>query len=746
MEKKLVIVESPAKANTIEKYLGKEFRVMSSVGHIRDLATTGPGGLGVDVENEFTPNYRTIRGKGKVLKELRKAVKEADAVYLATDPDREGEAISWHLYDSLKLGEKETMKVYRVVFHEITKSVILKAINNPREINYDLVRSQESRRILDRIIGFKLSKLLQTKIGSKSAGRVQSVALKLIVDREREIEAFIPEEYWTIEGLFNKNNIDFDGYLIKKGNDKISISNEDEANAILNDLTDSYIIEGIEKNVKNKYPKPPFITSTLQQEASTKLYFNSRKTMSVAQKLYEGIEVNGSPLGLITYMRTDSVRLSDEFVSAAKMYISNNFGKDYLGTGSKKEKKSKNAQDAHEGIRPTDVTMTPESMKKFLTKEQYKLYKLIWSRAVASMMHPAQVFHTVLNIQNNDYVFKGTGQTMKFDGYLKVYGDYEQTKVTILPDLNKGEKVNDKKIEKIQHFTQPKARYSEAKLIKEMEELGIGRPSTYSATMETLRNRHYVTVEQKKFHPTEQGIITIDKLVEFFTNIINVTYTAEMEETLDQIAKGDKVWHKELKTFYDLFIPLVDYAKENMEKIPPRETGENCPECGEPLVFRQSRYGEFVGCSGYPECKYIKKEDEEEPVKTDVTCPKCEEGVFVERVAKRGRNKGNKFFACSNYPKCKNAVSNQPTHEVCTDCGNILTEKDGEVICENKKCVRNKKETTKEETTTKKTSTNKGTAKKTSTKKKTTTKATKKKTTTKKKVTENKVKDEVETK
>lgn len=687
MGKKLVIVESPAKAHTIEKYLGTDFTVLSSVGHIRDLAKSGPGGLGVDVENNFQPKYTVIKGKKKVITQLKKAAKEAEEIYLATDPDREGEAISWHLYDALNLDKENDKRIYRVVFHEITKSAVVNAIKNPRDINQDLVKSQESRRILDRIIGFKLSKLLQSKIKSKSAGRVQSVALKLIVDREREIQSFVQEEYYTIDAQFEKEEQQFDANLFAKDNKNIKVNNEEEANKILAALDKEYLVHKIDKRKRSKNPKQPFITSSLQQEASNKLYFNAKKTMINAQKLYEGIDIDNEPVGLITYMRSDSVRYSEEFIKATKLYITDNYGEKYAIVDPK-FKKNKNAQDAHEAIRPTDITRTPKSIKRYLTPEMYKLYKLIYTRAIASLMTPAVVNQTSIVINNNGYSFKATGQEIAFDGYLKVYKDYEETKNTLLPSLSENERLNLVEINKNQHFTQPPARFTEAKLIKEMEDKGIGRPSTYAITMETLKARAYVVIQEKRFVPTEQGIITSDKLQEFFNNIINISYTKNLEEDLDLIAQGEKVWHEELREFYDLFIPILEHAQENMEKIPPKLLDEYCPDCGEQLVERRGRYGEFIGCSGYPDCKYIKKENkEEEDLKQlDITCPKCHEGKFVERITKKGRYKGKRFYACSNFPKCKNMVINTPIDEVCPDCGNILSTDNEKILCENKEC------------------------------------------------------------
>ncbi|MCL1991307.1 MAG: type I DNA topoisomerase [Defluviitaleaceae bacterium] len=684
MSKKLVIVESPAKAKTIENYLGKDYVVLSSVGHIRDLATTGPGGLGVDVENQFAANYKNATGKSKVIKELKHAAKNAEFVYLATDPDREGEAISWHLADVL---EVDVDLKNRVVFNEITKNAVVDAFKAPRKIDMDLVRSQESRRIVDRIIGFKLSKLLQNKIKSKSAGRVQSVALRLIVEKEREIQAFISEEYWHIHGIFGAAHAQIEAELTKFEGKKLAIANEAEAMTHVHALAAPYVIDKIEKKNRKKSPKPPFITSTLQQEASSKLGFNARKTMSTAQKLYEGVSVGGEAVGLITYMRTDSTRLSDLFVGEAKDFIGQQYGETFVGKGTGAGKKSKNAQEAHEAIRPSSVMRTPESVKSHLKPDEFKLYKLIWERAVASLMADAMVEATSIDITSGAYNFRANGQILVFDGYLKVYS-FENTKNEMLPtDLTEGMEVMNQSMTPTQHFTQPPARYSEARLIREMEELGIGRPSTYAQTMDTLKARGYVNLEERRFKPTEQGILTSDKLEEFFSNLINVEYTAKMEDDLDEIARGEKVWHVELKDFYDRFIPLVEHATENMEKIAPKEVGEDCPDCGHPLVVRRGRYGEFVACSNYPACTHIKKDATEgvtEDTGTGVTCPKCQEGEVVLKRSKRGRI----FYGCNQYPKCDQAYWNKPIDQTCPHCKGLLVlkGKDEKITCPNKAC------------------------------------------------------------
>ena len=646
--KNLVIVESPSKSKTIEKYLGKDYKVLSSKGHIRDLATKGKYGLGVDIENDFLPTYEIIKGKKKMVTDLKKEVKSSDKVYLATDPDREGEAISWHLKEELNIKDSD---YERVVFNEITKDTVINAFNHTRKIDDNLVRSQESRRILDRIIGFRLSKLMQAKTGGKSAGRVQSVALKLIVDREREIQNFVTEEYWTITAKFN----DFEAELEKYKEKVIELHNELEAEEVLNKLSNTFKIEDVNTKEKKKQAKPPFITSTLQQEASTKLNFTSKKTMSIAQKLYEGIDLENETVGLITYMRTDSIRLSDEYVKNAYKYIETKYGKEYLGS-IKKTKKTENVQDAHEAIRPTSVNRTPESVKKYLTSDEFKLYSMIYKRALASLMKDAKQEQTSVILDNNNYKFKATGSVIVFDGYLKVYADYEDSIDKILPPFNtyKSNVLVSNAIEKDQHFTKPKPRYTEAKLIKEMEELGIGRPSTYAKTMETIVERGYVKIEDKKFAPTDIGIETTDKLQEYFSDLINVKYTAKMEDDLDKIAEGKMVWNNLLNEFYEEFEPMLNKAFDNMEKKKELETGENCPECNSPLVIRNGKYGKFTACSNYPKCKYIKKE--EKKIVEICKCKECD-GTIIEKRTKKGKI----FYGCSNYPKCKYATWNKPT-------------------------------------------------------------------------------------
>lgn len=668
MTKKLVIVESPSKSKTIEKYLGGDYKVVSSLGHIRDLSTSGKYGFGVDLEDNFKPDYKIIKGKKKLVTELKKQIKDSDFVYLATDPDREGEAISWHLYDTLGLKDTD---YERIVFNEITKDVILNSFSKARKIDDDLVKSQETRRILDRIIGFRLSKLMQSKTEGKSAGRVQSVALKLIVDKEREIQAFNIEKYYEIDAYFK----DFEAKLETYKNKKIEIKEESHAKDILNSLNKDFIIEAIDKKKKEKKSKFPFTTSTLQQEASNKLNFTSKKTMSVAQKLYEGISLKDETVGLITYMRTDSIRMSDEFVKNTYGFIKANYGENYIGYV-KTTKKTENVQDAHEAIRPTSINRRPEDIKEYLSNDEYKLYHLIYYRALASLMKNATVEATSVTLLNNDYRFKTTGQILIFDGYLKVYAKYEDSKDKILPSLTENNTIIAEKVEYSEHETKPPARYTESKLIKEMEELGIGRPSTYAKTIDTLKERAYVTVEDKKFIPTDIGIEITDKLQEFFKDIINVEYTKEMEDDLDKIAEGDLTWYKLLDRFYQDFEPKVEVAFKNMEKKAPTETGELCPNCNSPLVYKQSRYGKFIACSNYPECKYIKTEKAEKPVVEIMDCPHCD-GKIVEKTTRKGKV----FYGCNNYPKCKTATWDKPTGELCPNCHELLVESKTGIKC-----------------------------------------------------------------
>ena len=670
MSKNLVIVESPSKTKPIEKYLGSDYKVLSSKGHVRDLSTRGKYGFGVDIDNDFKPDYITMKGKKSVIDELKKEAKKVKHVYLATDPDREGEAISWHLKDVLGLKDSD---YDRVVFNEITKGAVNEAFKTPRKIDNDLVNSQETRRILDRIIGFRLSRLIQSKTDGSSAGRVQSVALKLIVDREREIEAFNPEEYWTIKAIFPE----FEAELFNYNHKDFKISNEIEANEVLDNLSKSFEIESVDKKTRSKQSKPVYTTSTMQQDASNKLNFNARKTMQIAQRLYEGIELEDDTVGLITYMRTDSIRLSNDFISSTYKYIESKYGKEYIGHV-KTSKKTENVQDAHEGIRPTSIERTPEKVKPFLSNDEFKLYRMIYYRALASLMKNATTINTTVILDNSNYQFKATGQVIDFDGYLKVYKDYEDSKDKILPPFEtyKSKVLVSKNIEKEQHFTNPPSRYTEAKLIKEMEELGIGRPSTYATTMDIIKKRGYANLVEKKFIPTETGIEITDKLQEFFSHLINVKYTADMETDLDKIALGSIDYIKVLKDFYNDFEPSVKEAFDSMPKKEAEKTGEDCPECGNPLVIRKGKYGEFTACSNYPKCKYIKQEPKEIIEVCD--CPKCD-GKIIEKKSRRGKI----FYGCNNYPKCKEAYWDKPTGDKCPECGSMLTQKKDVIKCSN---------------------------------------------------------------
>ena len=672
--KNLVIVESPSKSKTIEKYLGGDYHVVSSKGHIRDLATSGKGGLGIDVENDFEPTYKVSSDKRAVVKELKDLAKKSDHVYLASDPDREGEAIAWHLPNVLDLNMEEEN---RIIFNEITKHAVVEAFEHPRTIDQDLVKSQEARRMLDRIIGFKLSKLLQSKIKSKSAGRVQSVALRLIVERENEIRAFKSEEYWTLAANIEKDGKMFSASLNKIDGKKADLKTQEEVNAVIERCCHDFIVSSIEKKVRKKEARMPFITSTLQQEASTKLGFGAKKTMQIAQKLYEGLPLAGGVSeGLISYMRTDSTRLSDQFVKDAESYIEETYGKDYKGRA--RQKNSENAQDAHEAIRPTSILNTPARVKEYLTNDQYKLYKLIYARTLASLMAPSK--SNVVNVQivSDGCEFSANGSILTFDGYLKIYSDYETVKDEMLPIMEEQETLKDVELEGKQHFTEPPLRYSEARLIKDLEEKGIGRPSTYAIIIDTLQARGYVSLERpsegsktKVFIPSEQGELTDTKLQEFFSGIINVSYTANMEHHLDEIAAGERNNIEEVRTFYNEFEPLLQNAYENMEKKELERTGEKCPDCGNDLVYRIGRFGKFISCINFPECRYTKGEDEDENAVEEV-CPKC----GSKMVTKKGRY--GSFLACSNYPECKYIKSNktkeepEPTGEMCPDCGHEL--------------------------------------------------------------------------
>ncbi|MCQ2802456.1 MAG: type I DNA topoisomerase [Bacilli bacterium] len=658
---KLVIVESPAKCNTIQRYLGEEYVVKASLGHIRDLSTRGRGGLGVDVDNEFAPIYIINKDKQKVVKELKDLARKADEVILATDPDREGEAIAWHLAQVLNLNI-ETNK--RLEFHEITRESITNALANPRTIDLNLVSSQEARRILDRIIGFKLSALVNRKIHSKSAGRVQSATLKLIVDHDDEINSFVPQEYYEIltEAKLD-NEIIKVNYVSDKAGNK-DINSQKEADKIINSLGNTFKVISIDRSVKSVESKPPFKTSTLQQEAFAKLHFSTAKTASVSQSLYEGIQINGEHTGLITYIRTDDTRLSSTYVEKATAYIKETFGQDFIGT-IKKGKISVLAQEAHEAIRPTSNHRTPESIRQYLSPDQYNLYKLIYRRAIASLMKAKKQEVLSINLENNGYIFKLNFNRTIFPGYELLY-KYDEEEQTIFPSIN----VNDtfELVSKTaeQKFTVPPARYSEAKVVSLMEEIGIGRPSTYASTIATLKKRKYVSEDKGLFTSTEQGTKTSIVLNKYFPEIVDAKYTADMESKLDSIQEGKTTSTEILTKFYKPFTKMVEdgYVRMYADELVP--TGEMCPKCGHPLVYKEGKNGKFIACSNYPDCTYVKKEAKE-VVYTGENCPECGKPL-VERI-----KNGKKFIACSGYPKCKYHVSlakqNEPEYvKKCPDC------------------------------------------------------------------------------
>ncbi|NUM25713.1 MAG: type I DNA topoisomerase [Candidatus Buchananbacteria bacterium] len=734
--KNLVIVESPTKAKTISKFLGSDYKIESSFGHIRDLPKSK---LGVDIENNFDPQYVIPVKSKKRATELKKLADKAQNIYFATDEDREGEAISWHLVNIFKTPKN---KIKRIVFHEITEDAIKEALKNPRELDLHLVDAQQARRVLDRLVGYQLSPFLWKKVArGLSAGRVQSVAVRLIVEREREIQAFNAQEYWSIESIFNANNQNFESKLNKiddKVIDKLEISNEEQANKILKDLEQAtYVIEKVEKKQTKKKALPPFTTSTLQQAANSRLGFSAKQTMMLAQQLYEGIELGSEgSVGLITYMRTDSLNLATKFLDEAAEYITTQLGKQYHAGIKKYSAKSKLAQEAHEAIRPTLAKNDPASVRPYLNDRQFKLYQLIWQRAISSQMAEAVMDNTTVDIkaQKTPYTFRSTGSIIKFDGFLKIYPT--STKENILPDISENQTVNLVELKPLQHFTQPPARYTEAALVKALEEYGIGRPSTYAPTISTVQERGYVEKEEKKLKPTEMAFLVNDLLVEHFPKIVDYQFTAHMEDDLDEVAEGKKEWQPVIKNFWEPFKENLDkkdseltkkelteqasdevcdkcgkpmvikvgrYGKflactgypeckntkpldgETGEPQGPVETGEKCPECEHPLVKRKGRYGEFVGCSNYPKCKYIKKE----AAQTFGTCPACGKGKIVGKRSRRGF-----FYACDQYPDCKNALWGKPyieegqsEPEKCPDCGSILVHGPKDSIkCSSREC------------------------------------------------------------
>lgn len=669
MGQKLVIVESPAKAKTIAKYLGKNYIVEASMGHVRDLPKSQ---LGVDTENNYNPKYITIRGKGDLIDKLKKAAKKSEKVYLATDPDREGEAISWHLAQILNIDQKDKC---RIVFNEITKNAVKNAIKVPRAINVNLVDAQQARRILDRLVGYEISPVLWKKIKwGLSAGRVQSVALKIICDRENEINEFVPKEYWSIESKLNKqgDKKSFTVKLTTKNNKKIEINNEDESRVIIKELEKgSFTVSKIKKSQKTKNPLPPFTTSTLQQEAYRKLNFATKKTMSVAQQLYEGVDVKGhGSLGLITYMRTDSVRISDEAQNSAREFLINNFGSDYIPEEARIFKGKKNAQDAHEAIRPTYVELTPEVVKDSLKDEQYKLYKLIWNRFMASQMSSCLLNVTSVEIENGEYQFRASGSSVKFDGFMKLYeySTEEEDNSVNIPELSENEILQNKGVEGKQHFTQPPAKYSEASLVKTLEEYGIGRPSTYAPIISTLLDRKYIERDKKNLIPTELGIIVNNIVSEFFKEIVDIDFTAEMENKLDNIEEGKDIWNNIVAEFFEPIKKEIEVAEKEIAKITIEDkiSEEVCDKCGRNMVIKQGRFGQFLACPGYPECKNTKPIVEE----LDVNCPKCGGNILVKK-----SKKGRKFFGCSNYPNCDFVSWFEPAAEKCPACGGNMVKK-----------------------------------------------------------------------
>lgn len=670
----LVIVESPAKAKTIKKYLGGNYEVIASMGHVRDLPKTR---LSVDIKKKFAPKYEIIKGKEKLVEELKELAEKSDKIYLATDPDREGEAISWHLAYILGLPLDDNN---RVEFNEITKNGVTNGMAHPRSINIDLVNAQQARRILDRLVGYKLSPFISQKIRrGLSAGRVQSVAVRIIVDREEEIRKFKPEEYWTIDAKFipKGSRKSFSASLYSDANGKIKIENQEQAEKIEQDLADAeYMITKVKHGTRRKTPAPPFITSTLQQEASRKLGFQSRRTMKVAQELYEGVDIEGmGATGLITYMRTDSLRISDVAKEEAAQYILNRFGEKFLPAKPRVFKTKSNAQDGHEAIRPSMPSLSPEDVKASLTSDQFKLYNLIWNRFMASQMSDCIQKTTQAEISAKEYIFKASGYYVDFEGFTTLYvesKDTEEEKSTQLPPLEKDMPVKCKELKKNQHFTQPPARYTEASLIKALEEYGIGRPSTYAATITTITSREYVKREAKTLYPTELGEVMTNLLKERFPKIVNYKFTAQMEEKLDEVEHGQEEWVELLDEFYSDFDKTLKKAKEEMEgvklQLKEDQTDIICDKCGRQMVVKVGRYGKFIACPGYPECKNVLKFVE----KTGVKCPKCNGDVIVKHTKKK-----RVFYGCSNYPECDFVSWNEPVNERCPQCGGILFKKKG---------------------------------------------------------------------
>ena len=673
MAENLVIVESPSKAKTIEKYLGKKYRVISSKGHVRDLPKSR---MGVEVldNGSVDVDYISIRGKGDVIKSLKKEAK-GKKVFLASDPDREGEAIAWHIAHILGLDNDSDN---RIVFNEITKDAVKDAIKHPRKINTDLVQSQQARRILDRLVGYNISPVLWKKVKPKlSAGRVQNAALKLIVDREEEIQKFVPQEYWSMPIDFIKNRKVLTANFYSYKGEKIKLESKKDVDKIRKAIIgDTFKVIDVAKTKKNRNAPNVYITSTMQQDASRKINFKTRKTMSVAQELYEGINLKklGGVTGLITYMRTDSTRVSDEAVKMASDFILNNYGKEYLATSVKSRKASKNVQDAHEGIRPTNVNFTPDSIKEYLSNDQYKLYKLIWERFLVSRMSAAVYETSTTTFENNEVVYRGAHSNLLFNGFLAVLKEKE--KVKLAPEFEVGEDAKVKEIKEEQHFTQPPARYSEAKLIAELEELGVGRPSTYATIVDTLQKRYYAKLQNKVFTPTELGTLVSKITEQYFPDIINTKFTANLESQLDDIAEGKVGWEKTIYNFYSGFRKDVEKAESEMEKVEIKQefTGESCPECSSPLVFKLGKFGKFIACSNFPDCRYTNTIQK----KVGVKCPKCKKHDILEKKSKKGKL----FYGCEGFPTCDFVSWDKPINRNCPKCDNILFEGKKGVHCD----------------------------------------------------------------
>ncbi len=686
--KSLVIVESPSKAKTIGKFLGSKYKVIASVGHVRDLPKSK---IGIDIENNFEPQYIPIRGKGDIIKNLKKEAKDSSRVYLATDPDREGEAISWHVGHLLGIDVSEPC---RIEFNEITKKTVQNAVKNPRPIDMKLVEAQQARRVLDRLVGYKISPLLWRKVRrGLSAGRVQSAALKILCDREKAIREFVPKEYWNISALLekmcdgeqeDKKKKQFSAKLAEYRGKKITIGNKEESDAAISALDkEGFVVKKVEAKERIKKPFPPFTTSSMQQEASNKLGFYTKKTMLIAQQLYEGVEVKGyGTIGLVSYIRTDSVRINEDAHNAALQYIRENYSESYVGNHVYKNKK-KDVQDAHEAIRPSDVNIHPEEMKSSVTKDQYSLYKLIWSRFVASRMAAAVFDVAAAEIENGDYTFRATGSRLKFEGYFKIYNNAgEEDEDKMLPHLEAGEKLRLLDLTGEQNFTQPPSRFTEASLVKDLEDKNIGRPSTYAPIMATLLDRKYIIREKKNLIPTDLGFVVTDLMEQYFPEIADTSFTADMEDSLDSVEVEHTDWKIIVKDFYDILSHELEVADREIERVRLEEefTGEDCEICGKPMVVKQGRFGEFIACSGYPECKNTKAK----VIKIDVKCPRCGKDIVTRR-SKTGKT----FFGCSGYPECNQLFWNKPVNKKCPKCGSMLTEKKTKTtnyVCSSTEC------------------------------------------------------------